>query len=145
MVEAWFIHGVEDIYARLVVVEARCVDQRKSAAAREKDLADKQLLHEHYGFFLACQYPSARSILLRLPEEHSMMDRMWQHGIHACFEILRFQLPDSLEHLLAFIHTAYSMMALFYETVPGFRGTWIECLGNYRSFLFMHDKLRLCT
>ena len=40
------------------------------------------------------------------------------------------RLPESLEHMLAFIYTAYSMMALLYETVSTFEDTWIECLGD---------------
>jgi hypothetical protein len=45
-------------------------------------------------------------------------------------ELLRHRLPASLDHMLAFIYLAYSMMALFYETVPAFGDTWIECLGD---------------
>ncbi len=56
---------------------------------------------------------------------------MWRHGIHAFLEVLRHRLPDSLEHMLAFIYIAYSMMALLYETVHAFEDTWIECLGNF--------------
>ena len=59
-----------------------------------------------------------------------MPARMWRHGIHAFLEVLRYRLPDSLEHMLAFIYIAYSMMALLYETVPTFEDTWIECLGE---------------
>jgi hypothetical protein len=32
--------------------------------------------------------------------------------------------------MLAFIYLAYNMMALLYETVPAFKDTWIECLGD---------------
>ncbi|KAK8036744.1 hypothetical protein PG994_015241 [Apiospora phragmitis] len=55
---------------------------------------------------------------------------MWKHGIHAFLELLRHRLPASVEHMLTFIYLAYSMMALLYETVPAFEGTWMECLGD---------------
>jgi hypothetical protein len=55
---------------------------------------------------------------------------MWRHGIHSFLELLRHRLPASLDHMLAFIYLAYSMMALLYETVPVFEDTWIECLGD---------------
>ncbi|MCJ1456853.1 hypothetical protein MMC28_007219 [Mycoblastus sanguinarius] len=55
---------------------------------------------------------------------------MWRHGIHAFLEVLRHRLPESQEHILAFIYIAYSMMTLLYETVPTFEDTWIECLGK---------------
>lgn len=139
---------VKGIYAGLVMVEAKCIDidERQSAAAQEKDpnkrvnlkndqwqsliALHKQLLHEHHDFFLASQHPSASPALSRLAAKYSMPARMWRHGIHAFLEVLRYRLPESLEHMLAFIYIAYSMMALLFETVSTFEDTWIECLGN---------------
>ena len=139
---------VKGIYAGLVMVEAKCIniDERQSAAAQERDppksinhkndqwqsliALHKQLLHEHHDFFLASQHPSASPALSRLAAKFSMPARMWRHGIHAFLEVLRHRLPESLEHMLAFIYIAYSMMAILYETVPTFEDTWIECLGD---------------
>ena len=141
---------VKGIYAGLVMVEAKCIliDERQITAAQEKDPAwrtnlqndqwqslialHKQLLHEHHDFFLASQHPSASPALSRLAAKYSMPARMWRHGIHAFLEVLRQGLPESLEHMLAFIYIAYSMMALLYETVTAFENTWIECLGKTR-------------
>ena len=39
-------------------------------------------------------------------------------------------LPNSLEHMLGFIHTAYAMMVPLYEIVLVVEDTWIECQGN---------------
>ena len=145
---------VKGIYAGLVMVEAKCIDidERQSAAAQEKDSSKrtelkndqwqslialhKQLLHEHHDFFLASQHPSASPALSRLAAKYSMPARMWRHGIHAFLEVLRHRLPQSLEHMLAFIYIAYSMMALLYETVSTFEDTWIECLGRFRRLQF---------
>ena len=139
---------VEGIYAGLLMVEIKCidVDEKQSATAQEKDPAKKttlkneqwqslitlhkQLLHEHHDFFLASQHPSASPALSRLAIKYSMPARMWRHGIHAFLEVLRHRLPESLEHMVAFIYIAYGMLALLYETVPVFEATWIECLGN---------------
>ena len=139
---------VKGIYAGLVMVEAKCIDidERQSAAAQEKDptkrvnlkndhwqsliALHKQLLHEHHDFFLASQHPSISPALSRLATKYSMPARMWRHGIHAFLEVLRYRLPESSEHMLAFRHIAYSMMALLYETVSTFEDTWIECLGD---------------
>ena len=138
---------VKGIYAGLVMVEAKCidVDEKQIAAAQERDplkrtkLKDdqyqslialhKQLLHEHHDFFLASQHPSASPALSKLAAKYSMPARMWRHGIHTFLEVLRHRLPESLEHMLAFIYIAYSMMALLFETVSTFEDTWIECLG----------------
>ena len=139
---------VKGIYAGLVMVEAKCidVDKKQSIAAQEKDpsrqikLSNEQwqalialhktLLHEHHDFFLASQHPSASPALSRLAAKYSMPARMWRHGIHAFLEVLRHRLPESLDHMLAFIYIAFSMMALLYEAVPTFEDTWIECLGD---------------
>ena len=139
---------VKGIYAGLVMVEAKCieVDDRQAVTAQERDLArsqpltndqwrslialHKQLLHEHHDFFLASQHPSASPDLSKLAAKYSMPARMWRHGIHAFLEVLRHRLPASIDHMLAFIYIAYSMMALLYETVPTFEDTWVECLGD---------------
>lgn len=59
---------------------------------------------------------------------------MWRHGIHTSLELLRHNMPYYMEHMLAFIHLAYTMMALLYETVPALEDSWIECLGDLGSY-----------
>ena len=138
---------VKEIYAVFVMVEAKCIDiENQTAAATEKDLPieiqlkndqlqslnalHKQLLHGYHEFFLASQHPATSPALRRLAAKYSMPARMWRHGIHATLEVLHHRLPESLEHMLAFIYIAYSMMTLLYETVPTFEDTWIDCLGD---------------
>jgi hypothetical protein len=140
---------VKGIYAGLVMVEAKCIDvdekQLENAHAQENDsnkpkltgeqwstliALHKTLLHEHHDFFLASQHPSASLALRRLAAKYSMPARMWTHGIHSFLEVLRYRLPESLDHMLAFIYKACLMMTLLYETVPAFIDTWIECLGD---------------
>ncbi|KUJ09305.1 uncharacterized protein LY89DRAFT_690348 [Mollisia scopiformis] len=138
---------VKGIYAGLVMVEAKCIEvDNKQAMLAQGDpqpppkLNNEQwqalialhrtLLHEHHDFFLASQHPSASPALRRLASKYAMPARMWRHGIHSFLELLRHRLPASLDHMLAFIYLAYSMMALLYETVPAFEDTWIECLGD---------------
>ncbi|KAE8451547.1 hypothetical protein EG329_003620 [Mollisiaceae sp. DMI_Dod_QoI] len=131
---------VKGIYAGLVMVEAKCIEVNSKQASTSPALNNKQwqalialhrtLLHEHHDFFLASQHPSASPALRRLASKYAMPARMWRHGIHSFLELLRHRLPASLDHMLAFIYLAYSMMALLYETVPAFEDTWIECLGD---------------
>ncbi len=140
------------IQTGLDMVEAKCieVDERQSVAAQEKDSSrknklsndqwqalialHKQLLHEHHDFFLVSQHPSASPALSRLAARFSMPARLWRHGIHAFLEVLRHRLPESLDHMLAFIYIAYSLMTLLYETVTTFEDTWIECLGDLARY-----------
>ncbi|KAM3066221.1 hypothetical protein ACMFMG_012125 [Clarireedia jacksonii] len=138
---------VKGIYAGLVMVEAKCIEvDNKQAGLTQGDSSSqpklnneqwqalialhRTLLHEHHDFFLASQHPSASQALCRLASKYAMPARMWRHGIHSFLELLRHRLPASLDHMLAFIYLAYSMMALLYETVPAFEDTWIECLGD---------------
>ncbi|KAH8787153.1 hypothetical protein BGZ57DRAFT_133049 [Hyaloscypha finlandica] len=138
---------VKGIYAGLVMVEAKCIEvDNKQATLAQTDTGaqpklnneqwqalialHRTLLHEHHDFFLASQHPSASAALRRLASKYAMPARMWRHGIHSFLELLRHRLPASLDHMLAFIYLAYSMMALLYETVPAFEDTWIECLGD---------------
>jgi len=94
----------------------------------------RTLLHEHHDFFLASQHPSATPAVRRLAIKYAMPARLWRHGIHSFLELLRNRLPGSLDHMLAFIYLAYSMMTLLYETVPAFEETWIECLGDLSRY-----------
>lgn len=70
-----------------------------------------------------------------------MPARMWRNGIHAFLELLRQQLPDSYDHMLAFVYVAYSMMALLKESVPSFRETWIECLGDLARYRMAIEEI----
>ena len=85
-------------------------------------------------FFLASQHPTASAFLRRLANKYAMPARMWRHGIHAFLELLRQQLPSSLDHMLTFVYIAYSMMTLLLESVPFFTETWIECLGDLARY-----------
>lgn len=143
---------VKGIYAGLVMVEAKCidVDEKQTAAARDKATArrtrptdeqwgaqitlHKTLLHEHHDFFLASQHPKASPALKKMAATYQMPARMWRHGVHAFLEVLRHRLPESLDHMLAFISIAYAMVTLLVETVPTFENTWIECLGDLGLF-----------
>ena len=102
------INEVRGIYVGLVMVEKKCIEIDKQQSESPNKLVDHQwqalifmhrtLLHEHHGFFLASQHPSASEVLKRLPEKYAMPARMWRYGIPSFLELLRHRLPDSLEH-----------------------------------------------
>jgi hypothetical protein len=64
----------------------------------------RTLLYEHHDFFLASQRPSSSAALRRLATKYAMPARMWRYGMHSFLELLRHRLPDSLEHMLAFVY-----------------------------------------
>ena len=129
---------IKGIYAGLVMIESKCIEYDSTQETKELSQEQYQalsklhtsLLREHHDFFLASKHPSASAAVHRLPSKYAMPARMWRHGIHSFLELLRHKLPESLEHMLNFIDTAYSMMALLYEIVPAFEDTWIEYLGD---------------
>ena len=146
---------MQNIYIKLTKVEAKCFDKDKEHLNRAPDgtlarklldteewhsliVLHKQLLNHHYDFFLASQLYRTRNWLIRLVNRYSMPARMWRHGIYDFLEVLRHRLPDSLEHLVTFIHIAYSVMVLLYQDVQAFEHTWTECLGDlgrYRMYI----------
>jgi hypothetical protein len=138
------INEVKGIYAGLVMVEKKCVEITQARAKSAGRLSNEQwqalialhrtLLQEHHDFFLASQHPTSSPALRRLAKKYAMPARMWRHGIHSFLELLRQQLPESLEHMLSFVYIAYSMMALLMESVPSFLETWIECLGDLARY-----------
>ena len=136
--------GVNGIYSGLVTIEDKCVDIIHSQTSPAEDATPprrneqwqallalyQRLLYEHHDFFLASQHPAADGPTRQLAARYSMPARMWKHGIHGFLELLRTRLPDSMHHMLAFIHIAYQILSSLYVTVPEIERTWIECLGN---------------
>ncbi|KAK0891340.1 hypothetical protein LTR91_024453 [Friedmanniomyces endolithicus] len=136
---------IKAIYAGLMIAEAKCVNLDAAQAKQpsvELDNSQWQesialhttYLSEHHNFLMATQHPSATPDLKALPTMYSMPARMWKYGIHDFLEVLRSRRPSSQEYMLSFIILAYQMMMLFYETVPVFSDTWIECLGDLARY-----------
>ena len=101
-----------------------------------------KLKESHHAFLLASQHPAAT--LSQRDVDSSMPLRMWKHGAQTYLEVLRFYLPDSSEHMLAFILQAYVMFGLLLEMVPKFTNTWLEVLGDicwYGTVLPPHTEI----
>jgi hypothetical protein len=92
------------------------------------------LLHEHHDLLLASQHPSSSPARWHLATQYAMPARMWRHGIHSFLELLRHRVPDPLDHMLAFVYLAYSMLTLEMESAPPPEETWIESLGDLARF-----------
>ncbi|KIV98351.1 uncharacterized protein PV09_09809 [Verruconis gallopava] len=145
---------VKWIYTGLTMIESKCIHVDRAQVVAMHDgqyiirnnhwqaliALHRTLLHEHHDFFLASQHPSASWAIRRLASKYSMPARMWKYGIHSFLELLRYQLPDSLEFMINFIYTAYQMISLLYETVPAFKNTWIECLGDLGRYRMAIDN-----
>ena len=147
-INAALVIGFKSIYTRLVMAAAKGtnVNQDQSMDAQESyeprrvevkneqwqslSRLQKQIRQEHHDIFLASKHPSASAAMTRPAAKYSMPARMRCRGIHAIFEVLRHRLPEPLEHMLAFIYIAYSMMALLYESVPAIENIWIDNLGG---------------
>lgn len=97
------IKKVDDIYVEIRMIEVKCItlhsivwDLNLSNNNWQALIAlHKQLLHEHYDFFMITDHSSANSWLRNLVANLSMSDRMWCHEIHFFLEILRNRLSES--------------------------------------------------
>ncbi|CAI7592587.1 unnamed protein product [Penicillium crustosum] len=151
--EEQLINEVRGIYTGLVMVEKKCIELDRQQAQSKDELSQDQwqkfvllhrtLLYEHHDFFLASQHPSAGPVLKELAQKYAMPARMWRYGVHSFLELLRHKLPQSMEYMLDFIYLSYSMITLLLESVPYFKETWIECLGDlarYRMAVEEFDK-----
>lgn len=151
--EEQLINEVRGIYTGLVMVEKKCIEIDRQQAQTKAELSQAQwrvlvsvhrtLLYEHHDFFLASQHPSAGPVLKHLATKYAMPARMWRYGVHSFLELLRQKLPGSMEYMLDFIYLSYSMMTLLLESVPDFKETWVECLGDlarYRMAVEEFDK-----
>ena len=136
---------VKEIYSGILKLEAKCIEINNNLASQPRALylrneqwqalihLHRTLLHEHYDFLLATQHPSSTTLRSQAVEL-LMPDRILFYGVYPYLELLRHQLPDSLEHMLAFFNFAYSIMALLYETVPAFKDNWAMCLGDLSRY-----------
>ncbi|EED11628.1 conserved hypothetical protein [Talaromyces stipitatus ATCC 10500] len=144
MTEEQLVHEVEAIYAGLVIVEIGCIRTVKKLYNEPEELTVLQwqdltaehrvLLHQHFDFFLASSHPVANKSLKTLANTYSMPTRLWRHGIHSFLELLRKKLPSSLGHMHEFINIAYKNITSLLESVPDYKETWIECLGDLARY-----------
>ncbi|KAJ5360408.1 DNA/RNA-binding domain E.t1.c1-type [Penicillium concentricum] len=149
--EEQLINEVRGIYTGLVMVEKKCIEIDRQQVQSKAELSQakwqtlvslhRTLLYEHHDFFLASQHPSAGPVLKELADKYAMPARMWRYGVHSFLELLRQKLPGSMEYMLDFIYLSYSMITLLLESVPGFRETWIECLGDLARYRMAVEEL----
>ncbi|KAJ6022028.1 DNA/RNA-binding domain E.t1.c1-type [Penicillium herquei] len=142
--EEQLINEVRVIYKGLTLVEQKCKDIDEEQIKSQTELTAPQwvalislhrtLLYEHHDFLLASQHPSASPLLTRLADQYYMPARMWRHGIHSFLEVMRQQLPKSMDFLLSYIYVSYSMISLLLESVGAFKETWMECLGDLARY-----------
>ena len=135
---------VHAIYAGVEMVEKKCIELYEQYGKSQNQFSSGQwqalvalsqtLLQEHHDFYIASQHPSANQEVHQVAEKLSMPKRLWQHGIFYLLDMMRRRLPDSREHMVAFIHLAYSMLTLLLESVPKFEEMWTECLGSLARF-----------
>ncbi len=148
---AQLIEKVDDIYVELLMLEVRCIEIDRVAWNSNISnyewqaliVLHKQLLNEFYDFFLTTDHSSADSRLRNLVADRSMPGRMWHHEIHFFLEILRNRLSETREQMLTFIFIAYSMLALFHETISAFKDTWVECLEDLARYrMIVEENIR---
>lgn len=135
---------LQGINARLLAFESRCIEFEADAKNQNLQLNNEQwkdlvvlhrnLLHKYHDFLLASQHPSASTKLREVASEYLIPARLFRYGIHGFLKVLRKYLSQTLQHTQYFLNLAYSLMGVLYETVPAFRDTWVECLGDLARY-----------
>ena len=143
------------IYAGLEEAEAECIEMDGDYATafqnegpslqvrkQRESLIERHdiLLSAYYDFLLAIQHPSVHDIIRKFATYSSIPGRMWHHGIYTFLDLLRVQLPESLDSMLMFTYTAYKMMTIFFETITLFKDVWTEFLGDLSRYLMVIEQ-----
>lgn len=145
------VNEVKGIYSGVVGVEKQCVQTVQRLRMMSDTISDLQwrclmsihrtLLYEYHDLLLASQYPSTSPFLQSFASKYAVPTRMWRYGMQLFLELLRHRLPESLDHMLVFIHEAYHMMTLSLESVPAFEKIWIECLGHLARYRMAIEEI----
>ncbi|KAK4170641.1 hypothetical protein QBC36DRAFT_383089 [Triangularia setosa] len=130
---------IKGIYARFVAIESQCIkthnqDHSTRPTWRTLITLHRALLEKYHDFILASHHSSATPAIRRLATEYKLHGRMWAHGADWLLKMLRAQLPRSIEFMSSFTYMVYSTLSLLQETVPAFRGMWMELLGDLSRY-----------
>ncbi|PYI28802.1 hypothetical protein BP00DRAFT_250831 [Aspergillus indologenus CBS 114.80] len=142
--EEMIINDIQMIYAGLDMCEKVAIryDEQFSTmdTVASQDQLEKltqvhlTLVSEQHDFFRACSDPAAGPSVKSLPDAYMMPTRLWRYGIHDYLEMMRHQLPESLEYMLGFIQDVYKTMASMVSEFPAYEETWLECLGDLSRY-----------
>ncbi|KAI1317337.1 hypothetical protein F5Y16DRAFT_419788 [Xylariaceae sp. FL0255] len=104
---------VKKIYAGLVIVESKYIEINNAQSSQ----TDTKLNNEQWQALIA-------------------LHKTLLHKHHDFFLALQYPSANQplRQHILTFIYLAYSIIALLYETVPAFKDTWIEYLGDLGKY-----------
>ena len=94
------------------------------------------LLEEFSEFFLTAYSPLSTSDMQAWVVKHNMPSRMWCFTMRDVIYVLNCYTSDTIEHVHAFVHRAYKVVAGLVERVPSLQFQWIECLGNLARHLW---------
>ena len=139
--------GVEEIYATLAKMEKECISFHKSQLMSRAEMSDSEwqrhiirhesLLNRYENVilvFVKSHIPSAGLLLKQFCGSRRILARMWRHGIFVFLEILRQRYPNTVEHIIRFINSAYSTIIRLSGNVSLFRDTWNEQLGDLARY-----------
>ena len=98
-------------------------------------------LHQCYDFFMACQHPLATPTTCKLALLYVMPEQLWC-SIHSIAGFFSSRLPDSHDHMLAFLYPTYKLMTVLFEKVPAFKKIWAQCLGDLSMYLMVADNVQ---
>ncbi len=136
--------AVHNFTEELSKLEAKCVDRHKELSAvrqatnpaKRLDLSasewrifrelHQRLLDTYHDFFKSSHQPSATEDLRNIAQHDDIPDKLLKLGVLSFLDIARYQLPESLEHILTHINYAYKLLQTLLEGVSVYRGVWLK-------------------
>ncbi|KTW28179.1 hypothetical protein T552_02038 [Pneumocystis carinii B80] len=103
------------------------------------------LLFLYINFLSLTQHPSACHSIMKIPIKYTIPARLWKNSIYAYLEILRSQLPYTIEHLISYILFSYSQITVLLETASTFKNEWMECLGDLARYRMAIEEIDMKT
>jgi Est1 DNA/RNA binding domain/Protein kinase domain len=143
------VNKAKAIYACLIEEETKCIEsiQRQTKSTEKLDslqwqtfIAPFRTLLDHYSDYFRTLYGAAAGKPLRDSSEAlDMLGRMWSNGIQSLLDLLvskaeKAKESQLLDHIISFFHKAYKTISLLYESVPDFRESWMESLGDVTRY-----------
>lgn len=145
--ESQIVEEIDQLYAKLSATETRCqtiVKNQSTAEARQRPITNLQwqalsslhrtLLYDYHDILLASQHSSAPLMIKNMPVTRGLIDRHWSIGVYAYIELLRDHPTRPVQFMSDHIYLSFHLIAALYETIPRYRSSWAQRLGDLSRF-----------
>lgn len=94
------------------------------------------LMNEHFDLTLVSLHPASSAQLRSFPKDQNINERVWEQRVFAHLHMLRNRLPESLEHLDAFIYYAHGILTSLQELPGASWYLWVKIQAKLACFRY---------